>query len=115
MSDALTQLAQRLGREVADSPQARSLREAKEAVRSDADLHQTFQSFNEQTAKIQKAIQANEPIEVSDKKRLEELHGKLIGSQEFKQFTAAQVEYTALMRSVVDAMGQQLAETEKPL
>lgn len=115
MSDALTQLAERLGKAVADSPQATALRDAKDAVRSDPELHETFQAFNAQTAKMQKAIQSNDPIEVEDKKKLEQLHGRLIGSDKFKQFTAAQVEYTALMRSVVDAMGRQLAETEKPL
>ena len=50
---------------------------------------------------------------MADKHRLQELNDKLVASQEFKKFTAAQVEYVDLMRKVNEEIRRELAETEE--
>jgi hypothetical protein len=69
--------------------------------------------YQAQSEKIAQAEQENKPIEVEDKHRLSELHAKLISSDVFKKFTAAQVEYIDIMRQVNDTLRRNLAKTDQ--
>ncbi len=112
MSD-ITALAEKLGKAIADSPQATKLRDARKDMEAQSDLMQVMTDFREHSDKLAALEQQGGAIEVDDKHKLQELHGKLIASDVFKQFTAAQVEYVDLMRTINVVMQEQLAETEK--
>ena len=110
--DEITELAQRLGKAINASPQAAVLRQAREAVNSDAGLSQTLKDYQAQMEKVARLEQEEKPVEVEDKHRLQALQDKLLGSEEFKKFSAAQVEYVDLMRKVNEALREQLMPTE---
>jgi len=108
----ITELAERLGKAIASSPQAAKLRQARAELDKHPDLKKLLEDYGKQAQKVGELESQNKPVEVDDKHALRDLHGKLIASDVFKQFTAAQVEYVDLMRQVSDTLRGQLAETE---
>ena len=110
--EAIIQLAERLGKAVADSPQAAALRQAREELDKHADLIQLLKDYQEQADKVGNLEEQNAPIEVEDKQKLRDLREKLLASDAFKKLTVAQVDYVDLMRKVNTAIQKHLTETE---
>ena len=113
MSDAIIDLAKRLGKAIADSPTASDLRDVQKALDNEPQVTKLLKDFQAQSDKIAESESQQKPVEVQDKHKLQELHEKLVSSAVFKKYTAAQVEYVDLMRKVNDAIGSQMAQTEK--
>ena len=111
--DAIISLAQRLGREIAESAAAKALRAAQEAVDGQPELKKLLEDYRVQSQKMMELRESGKPIEVSDKHRVQELQSKLAGSEVFKKLTGAQVEYVDMLRKVNDAMRKELAATER--
>ena len=110
--EEITQLAEKLGKAIAGSPQAKKLRDAREQLRQEEGLSETLDEYREQSDKIAKLEAENKPVEVEDKHKLRDLHEKLAGSEAFKKYTAAQMDYVDLMRKVNQSLQQHLSETE---
>lgn len=106
-------MATNLGKAIGLSQQASNLRAARKALDAEPATMQVLKDYQTQSDKVEQLQHENKPIEVEDKHKLQELHEKLISSETFKKFTAAQMEYVDLMRQVSTAMRKQLAETEK--
>ncbi|MHC4295332.1 MAG: YlbF family regulator [Planctomycetota bacterium] len=111
--DAIIELARRLGKAIADSPQGQTLTEARKAIDDEKNLQELLKDFQNQSQKIAHLEAEQKPVDVEDKHKLQELHDKLMGSEEFKKYTAAQVEYVDLMRKVNEALQEQLGAAEK--
>ncbi len=110
--DEITELAERLGKAISESAQARNLRAAREATQQTPELARILEEHQAQLEKIARLEAENKPVEVEDKHKLQALHEKLIGSEQFKRLQAVQVEYADLMRRVNQALSKHLAETE---
>jgi len=110
--DHILELAERLGKAIAESPQARNMLAAGDALREQKDVAGLLGEFQAQSDKITQLENEQKPVEVEDKHKLQDLHDKLVACEVFKRYTAAQVEYVDLMRKVNEAMGQHLEETE---
>jgi cell fate (sporulation/competence/biofilm development) regulator YlbF (YheA/YmcA/DUF963 family) len=108
----IIQLAERLGRELANSPQARALREAQEQLQADERTARLVDAYRDQAEKITRLEQENKPVEPEDKHKLDELHSELASMPAFKKFTAAQYEYADLMRKVDQALNEHLRPDE---
>ena len=65
---AVTELAERLGKAIADSPQAAALRAARKAVNQQPELDKLLKDFQQQSERIARLEQENKPVEVEDKK-----------------------------------------------
>ena len=100
----IIELATRLGKAIADSPQAAAMQTARKALESQGEVVKAMQEYNRQAQKIQQLSEHQKPIEPEDKKLLEDLHGKLISSDIFKNFQSAQVDFMDLMRQVSQAV-----------
>ena len=109
---AIIELAQRLGKSIADSPQAAALRAARKELDSRPEIKKLLEDFQAQSEKLADLEQAKKPIEVADKHRLAELQDKLVGEEVFKKFTAAQVEYVDLMRRVNETLRKHMHAAE---
>lgn len=112
--DEILQQARRLGRAIHDSPQARALRQAQKAFDDDPDAGKLFEEAREQMDKVRRLEQANQPVEVADKHRLDELQNRLAASETFKRYSSAQVDYLDLMRKVDQAMRDELGADDAP-
>jgi cell fate (sporulation/competence/biofilm development) regulator YlbF (YheA/YmcA/DUF963 family) len=110
---ACIELARRLGKAIVDSPEAGAYRAARDELGADAEASKTLTDYQQQAEKIAQLEEANKPVEVDDKHKLQELNGKLIASDLFKKFTAAQMEYVDLMRKVNQALRSELAVIEQ--
>jgi len=110
--DEITELAEKLGKAISQSPQAKNLRAARQAMEQTPELAGVLKEHRTQLEKIARLEAENKPVEVEDKHKLQALHEKLIGSEQFKRFQAVQVEYADLMRRVNQALSKHLAETE---
>lgn len=110
--DAIIELAERLGKAIAESPQAKALREAQDALEKDEQVSGWVRSYREQGEKMARLEQENKPIEVEDKQKLRQLQEQLVANDEVKELTSAQVEYVDLMRQVNQALGAKLQELE---
>jgi len=113
MSDAIVELAGRLGKAIADSPASAALRAARKAVTDHPEAGKLYKDFQDQSLKLAKLSSEEKPVEVDDKHKMRELHEKLIATEEFKKYTAAQVEYADLMRQVSEAIQTKLEEEER--
>ena len=113
MSSAIIELAARLGKAIADSPAATDLQATRKAIEEHPEVSRLYREFHDQSLKVAKLESEEKPVEVADKHKLLELREKLIASDEFKKYTAAQVEYADLMRRVSEAMQSKLEEAEK--
>lgn len=113
MSDAIIDMAQKLGKAIQESSQAATLRDARNELNKHQDVLDALQQYQDQFEKINKLEEEQKPIEVFDKRRLEDLHKQLVSNEIFKKFNAAQVEYVDLMQKVSSAMRKQLGETEQ--
>ena len=109
--EAIIAMATRLGKAIAESPQAKALRDAQGALDAHAEVKQLLTDFRAQSEKVARLQAEQKPIEVDDKHRLAELETKLVGEDVFKKFTAAQFEYVDLMRKVNDELRKHLLET----
>ena len=110
--DQIVELADRLGKAIAESPVAARLRAARKAQVDQPELNKLLDDYRTQSDKIAKLQAEKKPIEVQDKHRLRDLNDKLVSSETFKELTAAQMEYVDLMRRVNDALQKHLADTE---
>jgi cell fate (sporulation/competence/biofilm development) regulator YlbF (YheA/YmcA/DUF963 family) len=113
MMNEIIEQAGRLGGMIAKSMQATKLREAKEALHKDAAATALLADYQKQAMKVGQLEEQNKPIEVEDKRKLQELQSKLVSMDVFKKFTATQVEYIDLMRKVNEALRKELAGTEE--
>jgi len=110
--DPIIEQAEKLGKAIAQSPAAAKLRAARKEVNGDAELSRLLKDYQAQSEKIARLEQDNQPVEVEEKRKLKALEEKLLASQQFKNLTAAQMDYVDLMRKVNSALRQQLNEVE---
>ena len=108
----IMELAERLGKAIAVSPQATALRDMRVELNQQPAVLRLLQEFQSQSDKIAHLEEENKPIEVDDKRKLQDLHSQLIANEVFKKFTAAQMEYVDLLRKVNEMLDGQLASTE---
>jgi cell fate (sporulation/competence/biofilm development) regulator YlbF (YheA/YmcA/DUF963 family) len=106
-------LAAQLGKTIAESPQAATLRAAKAELDRHADLAAMLKDFSAQADKIARLEAEGKAIEAADKHRLTELEDKLVGHEIFKRYMAAQVDYVDLMRKVNAELRKHLAGVEE--
>ncbi|NLF31875.1 MAG: YlbF family regulator [Planctomycetes bacterium] len=110
--DSSLEIAGRLGEALSQSDQAQALRDAKDAVEDNAQLIQLMTDYQEQMDKVTQQERMGEAIELDDKRRLKELHDKLVADPAFKKFNEAQMEYVDLMRRINEVLRDKLEETE---
>ena len=108
----ITELADQLGTAIADTPAAQTYRQAREKMNAQPDTMELLRNFMAQSDKMMQASQNNQPIEVDDKQKLNELHQSLVAEETYKAFSAAQVEYFDLMRRVNEKINVHLSDIE---
>jgi cell fate (sporulation/competence/biofilm development) regulator YlbF (YheA/YmcA/DUF963 family) len=113
MSKAILDMAKELGQALADSAQRQALHAAWQTLQEHKDVLEALGAFQQQAGKMQQMEQQGRPIEVDDKRKFQTLHDKLVASEVFKRYTAAEMEFSDLMRQVHTAIRKQVSETDK--
>lgn len=112
MPERILQLAEQLGKQLADSQQAGAYKSARLSVQADQAAMQLMTEFQTQAEKIAQLEDGNRPIEIADKRRFQQLQEQLAGNQKIKDLTEAQMNYLDLLRQVNQAIHHQLATVE---
>jgi len=105
-------LAERLGKAIAGSPQVAKLRQAQKALEGEQETAKLLTDYQQQADRIAQLEADKKPIEPEDKRKLQDLHDALVASDVFKKYTMAQVDYVDLMRSVNDKIQQSMGDVE---
>ncbi len=109
MQDILD-LAKRLGRRIAEHPRAAAYLEAQKALRDDLEARALFEQFHKQIEHIRSLERSGKPVEVADKRKLEECEQRIASNPTLKRFMRAQADYVELMNRVERAMHDAISE-----
>ncbi len=115
--DEILDLAKRLGERIAADPRGRQMADARAALDGSLQDRQLLQNYETQQQKIHDLEASGKPIEPEDKRRLADLHGKVIGSRIIKDVLKAQADYLELMTLVsqhIEEAALGLAEESSP-
>jgi cell fate (sporulation/competence/biofilm development) regulator YlbF (YheA/YmcA/DUF963 family) len=106
MEDIL-ELATKLGKRIAEDARAKRMAEARAAFETDATARQLLDDYEGQQQKLGELQMANKPIEPADKRRLADLHHKVITNAALKDLLKAQADYLELMTLVSSRIEQE--------
>ena len=98
--DQILELAARLGERIAADPRGRQMADARAALDGSLQDRQLLEDYETQQQKMNELAAAGRPIEPEDKRRLADLHAKVIGSRVIKDVLKAQADYLELMTAV---------------
>jgi len=112
LSTACIEMATRLGKALAASPQATALVAAQKKLTEDPATRQVLHDYQEQAVKMTRLEQSHQPISPDDKHKIQQINDKLIASDLYKQYLNAQVGYVDLMRKTNLAIRNELPQME---
>jgi len=98
--DEILDFATRLGQRIAADPRGRQMADARAALDGSLSDRQLLQDYETQQHKMHELEASGRPIEPEDKRKLADLHGKVVGSPIIKDLLKAQADYLELMTLV---------------
>jgi len=113
-TDELLKDARALGEKIATHDAAKKFEEAVKALRDDADAQRLLNDHNRAIMAVAEKEQKGEPVEVEDKRKLEDLQKKVVSNRTLRQLQMAQMDYVDLMRQVDQAMSGSAAPEDAP-
>jgi len=99
MEDIL-ELASKLGKRIAEDPRATSFAAARKALEDNLEARQLLADYEETQKKIAELQSTGKPIEPDDKRKLADLHTKVVGNDILKDLLKTQVDFIELMTRV---------------
>jgi cell fate (sporulation/competence/biofilm development) regulator YlbF (YheA/YmcA/DUF963 family) len=98
--DEILDLAAQLGKRIAVDPRGKQMSAAQAALDASLSDRQLLQDYETQQHHIHSLEIAGKPIEPDDKRRLADLHGRVVGSAVIRNLLKAQADYVELMTLV---------------
>ncbi len=96
--------ARDLGKLIATHEAARKFDESIRKLQGDVEAQRVLNDYNRQVAKLGEKEAGGKPIEVEDKRQLQNLQGAVMRNPTLRDFQLAQMDYVDLMRKVDEAM-----------
>jgi cell fate (sporulation/competence/biofilm development) regulator YlbF (YheA/YmcA/DUF963 family) len=96
--------ATELGKKIAGHDSARKLEDAMSKLHDDLDAQRLLSDYQRHLQTLGEKEARQQPIEVEDKHKLEDLQGKVIRNTVLRDLQMAQMDYLDLMRRVDEAM-----------
>ena len=110
----IIQAAQALGKLIESHETAERFRSATEKLNQDAEARRLLNDFNRQVRTISEKEAAGKPVEVQDKRNLEQLQKQVVNHPLLRDFQTAQMDYVDLMRQVDSAIFGQATPPTQP-
>ena len=104
----MIELARRLGKQIAAHDRTELLKKAQTALRENGQASQLLDDYRRQVQNIQDLEKANKPIEVEDKRKLQELEGQIAGNAAIGELTRRQADFVEMMQRVKAAIDGEL-------
>lgn len=112
--DDILDLAARLGKRIASDPRGEAMARARGALDKSTADRKLLEDYQSQQQKVHELEVGGKPIEPEDKRRLADLHGKVISSQVIKDLLKAQMDYVELMSQVSNRIEQEAVGGSAP-
>lgn len=106
MNDIL-ELSTRLGKQIAADPRGMRMQTARAALEQSLADRQLLSDYEQQQRKMLELEADGKPIEPEDKRRIADLHGKVVGSPVLKDLLKAQADYLELMAIVTSRIEEE--------
>jgi cell fate (sporulation/competence/biofilm development) regulator YlbF (YheA/YmcA/DUF963 family) len=103
-------LAEKLGKLLADHPAVTKYKQAQKAVSEDADASRLLAEFDRQIETLGRLEQSGQPITDAQRMQLESLQSRLVSHIKIKALNMAQVEFVDLLRKVGQTYQRPLME-----
>lgn len=103
-TEEILQTAGKLGQMLATHPAAKKLEDVVRRLEADPAAQRVMADLNRMMQKLQEKEMTGQPIEVAEKRALDELQTAVIRNATLRDFQMAQMEYADLMRRVDEAM-----------
>ncbi len=110
--DKVIELARTLGRQIAADERAISLKKAQEALNRDKDAQDLIKQYQTQAEKIHHLEQQQKPVEVEDKRKLQEIELKISQNENIKELTRRQADLVEMMNKVKETIDSELKKVE---
>ena len=114
MEDIIAQ-ARELGKKIAGHERTKSFMTAAKAVAEDKDAQAVLKNYQENIEKIRSLEAAGKPIEVDDKKKMQQAETAVAGNDKLKQMMKHQADYLEMMHrinSAIDEAAQTLSQVK---
>ena len=98
--DEIIDLATKLGKMMAADARAAAMTAARKGLEDSPTDRQLLSEYESQQQKMARLEGEGKPIEPEDKRKLADLHGKVVGSEVIKMLVKAQTGYVELMSAV---------------
>jgi cell fate (sporulation/competence/biofilm development) regulator YlbF (YheA/YmcA/DUF963 family) len=106
--EEILDLAARLGKAIGSDPRASRLREARVALEASLEARQLLADYEKQQQAVRRLELENKPIEPDDKRKLADLHAKVVGSEVLKGLLTAEADYVELSSLVHQRIEQEI-------
>lgn len=113
--DEIIRAAAELGKRIAEDQRIKAYVAARRAVEADEAAERIMADHAAQIKKIRDLEAAVKPVEVADKRRLEELNVELMSNEKLKELLKSETDYAQLMHHVHQAIERPLLDAlEEP-
>jgi len=102
--------AKKIGKLIADHETTRRFEAAVKKLDSDPTVQQTMGAYQQLIQKLGQKEMSGQPIEVAEKRQLQEVQNSLVHNLTLREFQMAQVEYTDLLRKVDEAINSEAVD-----
>jgi cell fate (sporulation/competence/biofilm development) regulator YlbF (YheA/YmcA/DUF963 family) len=102
--DQIMKSAAELGEMLGEHPKVGRLEAAIKKLKEDTEAQRALSDLNRHLQAVTEKEMAGQPIEVSDKRRLQELQSEVVHNLVLREFQLAQMDYVDLVRRLDDAM-----------
>ncbi len=98
--EEILELASKLGTAIANNNRYKAFKEAEEELKKDNVAKEISEELEKQSQKIHELEKNLKPVEVEDKRKLQQLKEKVASNQSIQKFLKAQTDYVELMTKV---------------
>lgn len=105
--DEILDLATRLGKRIAQDPRAAGMVDAQVALENSLPDRQLLADYEKQQQRVYELEVSGKPIEPEDKRKLADLHARVVGSSVIKNVLKAQADFLEIMNTVSQRIEQE--------
>ncbi len=107
--EEILELASKLGAAIANNNRYKMFKETEEQLKKDNVAKDISEKLEKQSKKIYELEKNLKPIEVEDKKKLQQLKEEVASNPSIQKFLKAQADYVELMKKVNERIKSKLA------
>lgn len=103
-TEQILEAARKLGQMIAEHPATQRLEDALRRLQQDTESQRALNDYNRHLQKLAEKEARGQPIEVEDKRQLEQLQKAVVMNPTLRELQMVQMDYVDLMRRVDEAM-----------